>query len=316
MYIDDTNLLHWPPSTTTEPEELIQYVQQATTDWEKLAQASGGILKAGKCSVYFLDYKLVRGQAQMKSLQDLPEPTRLIEHEGSLLPSHISIAQPDRTNAYIVTHDVMTTSKVLGIHFTPAGNSITHVESCVQKGLDWVDCLHTRPLTRSNAWLSLHLQLFPAMSWGLVTVCLQPKKLDAMIQRVYAKALPHLRVNWNIKKEWRTLPERYQGLALPNFLRIALSEKVSFILENWGFHGQAQSDGLALAYDNFLVEVGLYNNPFRWSYTDYGHLSTDSTWFKNLWQLLYCFEAELQIQETNQVSGIQEGDQSLISDFF
>ena len=145
---------------------------------------------------------------------------------------------------------------------------------------------------------------------------LQPKKLDAMIQRVYARALPHLGVNWNIKKEWRTLPKRYQGLALPNFPLIALSEKVSFILKNWGFHGQAQSDGLALAYDNFLVEVGLYNNPFRWSYMDYGHLSTDLTWFKNLWQLLYCFEAELQIQETDQVSGIQEGDQSLISDFF
>jgi hypothetical protein len=110
------------------------------------------------------------------------------------------------------------------------------------------------------------------------------------------------------KKEWRTLPERYQGLALPNFPLIALSEKVSFILENWGFHGQAQSDGLALAYDNFLVEVGLYNNSFQWSYKDYGHLSTDSTWFKNLWQLLYCFEAELQIQETDQVSGIREGD--------
>jgi hypothetical protein len=37
---------------------------------------------------------------------------------------------------------------------------------------------------------------------------------------------------------------------------------------------------------------------------------------QNLWQLLYCFKAELQIQETNQVSGIREGDQSLISDFF
>jgi hypothetical protein len=61
MYLDDTDLLHWLPSTTTEPEELIQYVQQATTDWGKLAQASGGILKAGKCLVYFLDYKFVRG---------------------------------------------------------------------------------------------------------------------------------------------------------------------------------------------------------------------------------------------------------------
>ncbi len=78
----------------------------------------------------------------------------------------------------------------------------------------------------------------------------------------------------------------------------------------------AQSNGLALAYDNFLVEVGLYDNPLRWSYTDYGHPATDATWFKNLWQLLHSFEAELQIQDTNQVSGIREGDRSLISEFF
>jgi hypothetical protein len=215
----------------------------------------GGILNAGKCSVYFLDYKFVSGRARIKSLGGLPEPTGLIKLDCKLLPSHISIPQPDGPDARIVTHDVTTASKVLGINFTPSGDSFTHVESMVQKGLDWVDCLHTKPLSRRDAWLSFYFQLFPGMSWGLVTVCLQPKKLDAMIQRVYAKALPYLGVNQNIKKEWRTLPERYQGLALPLFSLVALSEKVSFLLENWGFHGVAQSNGLALAYDNFLTEV-------------------------------------------------------------
>ena len=232
MYVDDTDLLHWPSFTITEPKELIEYVQQATNDWGNLSQASGGILKAPKCLVYFLDYKFVRNQARMKSLQDLPKLARFIKHEGNLVPAHICILQPDGEDAYIVTHDLTTASKVLGVHFTVAGNSLAHVESGVQKGLDWVDCLLTRPLARSDAWLSFYLQLFPAIAWGLVTVCLQPKKLDSMIQIVYAKALPYLGVNWNIKREWRTLPKRYQGLALPSFPLVALSEKVSFILEN------------------------------------------------------------------------------------
>jgi hypothetical protein len=198
MYINDTNLLHWPPSTTTDSEELIEYVQHTTTNWGNLSQASGGILKCGKCLVYFLDYKFVRGRARMKSLQDLLEPTCFIKHEGELLPSHISILQPDETNAPIVTHDVMTASKMLGFEFSPAGNSLTHVEGMVMKGLDWVDCLHTRPLPRRDAWLSFYLQFFLGMAWGLVIVCMEPKKLDAMIQRVYAKALPYLGVNRNI----------------------------------------------------------------------------------------------------------------------
>jgi hypothetical protein len=62
-----------------------------------------------------------------------------------------------------------------------------------------------------------------------------PKQLDGCIQRFYAKALPFLGVNCKIKKEWRTLPEMHQGLALPNLTLVALSDKISFLLGNWVF---------------------------------------------------------------------------------
>jgi hypothetical protein len=33
MYVDDTNLLHWPESSTTETNKLVAHVQRATTDY-------------------------------------------------------------------------------------------------------------------------------------------------------------------------------------------------------------------------------------------------------------------------------------------
>jgi hypothetical protein len=72
----------------------------------------------------------------------------------------------------------------------------------------------------------------------------------------------------------------FQGLVLPSFPLIALSKKILFLLGNWGFHGPAHSDSLAMAYENFLLEVGLYSNPLHWSFKDYGHLSTEATWFQ------------------------------------
>jgi hypothetical protein len=90
-----------------------------------------------------------------------------------------------------------------------------------------------------------------------------PKQLDRRIQRFYAKALPFLGVNCKIKKELRTLPEMYQGLALLNLLLVALSDKISFLLGNWGFYGRAHSSALAMAYDNFLIEVGHYGSPLQ-----------------------------------------------------
>ncbi len=137
-----------------------------------------------------------------------------------------------------------------------------------------------------------------------------------MIQRAYAKALPFLGVSCKIKKEWCTLPKMHQGLALPNFPLIALSKKISFLLGNWGFHGLAHSNSLAMAYENFQVEVGLYCNPLHWSFDNYGHLSTESTWFQNLWLLVRMFKVDLLIHKEFQIQGIHEDDRSLMSEFF
>jgi hypothetical protein len=175
-----------------------------------------------------------------------------VTYKGRTYPSHICIPQPTGPDAYIETHDVTTVSKMLGVHFSPAGNSTTHIDHMVEKSLDWVERLQSKPLSCSNAWLSMYFQLFSAISWGLVTVCMQPSKLDRKIQKVYEKALPLLGVKSKIKREWRTLPEMYQGLTLPNFSLVALSEKVAFLFGNWGFHGQAPSNALAMAYENFL----------------------------------------------------------------
>jgi hypothetical protein len=108
----------------------------------------------------------------------------------------------------------------------------------------------------------------------------------------------------------------YQGLALLNFPLVALAEKVSFFVGNWGFQGQAQSDALAMAYDFFLVEVGLYGSPLDWNNGDYGHLSTEDTWFLNLWQLMDTFNATLTFCAEDQVWGVQEGNCPLMSEFF
>ena len=72
----------------------------------------------------------------------------------------------------------------------------------VQKGLDWADCLLTKPVSRGDAWLSFYMQLCPGIMWGLVTVCMPPQLLDRSFQRVYAAALPFLGVSSKIKKEW------------------------------------------------------------------------------------------------------------------
>jgi hypothetical protein len=108
----------------------------------------------------------------------------------------------------------------------------------------------------------------------------------------------------------------FQGLAFPNFPLIALSKKILFLLGNWGFHGLVHSNSLAMAYEKYLLEVGLYSDPLLWSFNDYGHLSTEATWFQNLWLLVRMFNVHLLIHEDFQIQGVCKGDQSLMSKFF
>jgi hypothetical protein len=187
MYADDMDLLHWPPSDYGSSKELIDHVQTATTDWGNFTQASGGILKPEKCSVYLVDYKFVGSHAKMKHLRGLPEPSAYVTDGKTMLPSHIQVPQPNGLPVPIVTHDVTIASKMLGTFWSPAGNCVMRVEYTVQKGLDWMDCLWTKPLPCRDVWLSFQLQLFPAILWGLITVCLPPCKLDTMYQRLYKK---------------------------------------------------------------------------------------------------------------------------------
>ena len=76
--------------------------------------------------------------------------------------------------------------------------------------------------------MSFFAQLLPGINVGPVAVVLTPKAFQKYYQDFHYKILPLLGVSRNIGKEWKTLPERYQGLGLPDFEVHALSKKVHF----------------------------------------------------------------------------------------
>jgi hypothetical protein len=67
------------------------------------------------------------------------------------------------------------------------------------------------------------------MTWGLATVVISPREYFAATRPVYFKCLPLIGVQSHIKLPWRTLPEAYQGIGLPNFALHALAAKLQLI---------------------------------------------------------------------------------------
>ena len=80
-------------------------------------------------------------------------------------------------------------------------------------------------------------QLYPKLIYGVVALTHDLDKLEAAFQLVWYSLLPSLKVNRHITKEFRTLPLRFQGLALPNPNIDVLSSKIHLIQEHWGRPG-------------------------------------------------------------------------------
>jgi len=89
----------------------------------------------------------------------------------------------------------------------------------------------------------------------------KPALLDKAFQSIYYKLLPSMGVNRCITKPYRMLPEKYQGLALPNPNIWVLSAKLILIREHWE-QDTTLGNMLTHAYQAFQMEVGLGGNIF------------------------------------------------------
>ena len=78
---------------------------------------------------------------------------------------------------------------------------------------------------------------------------------------------------------------------MPNFVCDCFTTKAYFLQVQWGFDG-ASSQLVVHAYEDFLIEVGLYVNIFSMDFNLLRCLVTDGTWFKNFYE----FASHLNIQ--------------------
>ena len=125
--------------------------------------------------------------------------------------------------------------ETLGVWYAPNGDGIKHIDKMTDKGLKWVDKLQIKPLLVRDTWLRFHLKLYPVMVWGLVATIIKPVKLEEIMQDLYFKLLPLLKVNHNIMKDYQMLLTRYYGLEMPNFVVHCFAAKVFVLQCFWGF---------------------------------------------------------------------------------
>ncbi len=67
-------------------------------------------------------------------------------------------------------------------------------------------------------------------------------------------------------------------------MAVAFAKKVFLIVCAWGFE-DAPGKMMVWAFKKFMIDMGLYSNPFPLYYGCWESLTTKGMWFKNIWHL-------------------------------
>jgi len=87
-----------------------------------------------------------------------------------------------------------------------------------------------------------------------------------------------------------------------------------FVLCAWGFD-DAPGRMLTWAFENFLIELGLYKNPFDLDCGRWEILATKGTWLKNLWQLARHLNVTIELDPKVLIRPIRQNDRSIMGEF-
>ena len=297
IYVDDTDLLVRATGRRISDTDFFSQIQKAINCWGRIIMATGGHCKQAKCKVSVVTFGYRNGRAYIKPQQVLPQPPFVIpQHNGPSLPiAHIPSNQA---------------CEALGTFIAADSNPTPQLEEMKKKGLAWADRLSVAHLPPSDAFLSLNIHLKPRLCWNVVTVCGSPKIVDKALSKVFFTALPYLRVNRNIRTEFRHLPVKYQGLGIFDVNVERLGLKIFWIQRYWGeecLEGQL----LLYSFEAFSISLGLDGNPFKYSFARFGYLA-DSSWWKDLWELLAHFGVRLEMDKSIPFQPYRLGDKSIM----
>ena len=99
------------------------------------------------------------------------------------------------------------------------------------------------------------------MGWGLVCLSEKLEEVDKAIHAVFDASIGCLRVNSKMRKEFRMMPEMYQGLGMFNLNIDGLDALIFFLCQHWNMN-TPMSKMLGQAFEAFQVNVGLEGNIF------------------------------------------------------
>jgi hypothetical protein len=178
LFVDDTDLEHFDMTKIKTVAETHDALQRSIHNWGRLLITTGGALKPAKCFYHIISFSWQPdGTWRYDSNENVPELT-------------ITVPLEDGTLAAIEHLSADTPTKTLGQMTCPTGSSEGAIAQMRKKALEWLAKASSSKLNKRNISFLLDKQFWPAVSFGISSVCAPFETLESCLMKIYYNLLP------------------------------------------------------------------------------------------------------------------------------
>jgi hypothetical protein len=283
LYVDDTDLLHIDLLKDKTVDEVHLAIQDSFDSWGNLLIATGGVLQPSKCFYSVISFEWKEG---------------MWTYANNTLNGNfgIKIPLPREEEAPISHKSVNHAEKTLGAMTLPDGNSKASIHLMQEKAQKWINDVQNGHLHRCNIWLSLKMQFWPRVGYGLCSSTATFAALEKALHRQYYQILPLVGVVQTTPVMSRTINAGFYGVSLPHVRIEALIVMTNKLLMHYECKTVTERF-MHISHSLLFVKLGMSFQPLQEDYEKLGYLVTHS-WMKMLWEKLSLFDMKVIIPDT------------------
>jgi len=287
-FVDDTELFLTDP--TNNLDILVKKANQAINTWRSLLQVTGGAMRPDKCAWTLMRFDPNRNR------------------------STYDISIPDSNNHQIPIHQYSEKEprQYLGIIQRTDGSEDDQIKALLNTIEQWNNRMISSRLFPSQNLKATLSKVSRSILYPLPALTLTEAKCIMISNKLYSACLPKCGISSKFPIAYRYLPERYQGLGLPDMY----FEQEASKLNEFVFKSNSESicwQQLKLGLEIAQNMIGSYDIIFNSNYTHLNHL-LPHTWIKSLWKFM--FDQRLSVRGWGtQISPKREHDPPIMNTF-
>jgi len=267
-FVDDTEL--FLTQHTNDIHLLVKKANEAINTWKELLKVTGGAMRPEKCAWTLMRFDKKNNQTQLA----------------------ITIPNSDNIETPIQQYSSKQPRQYLGILQRTDGKENDQIQALLTSIEQWNNQMQSSRLFPSQNLSATLMKISRTILYPLPALTINEKQCTMISNKLYSACLPKCGVSSKFPRDFRYLPQQYQGLGLPNMFYEQEAAKLKELVY------KSYSEGICWKQMELGLEIaqsllGARDIIFNLNYPHYEHM-LPQTWLKSMWKFLH--DQKLQVR--------------------